>query len=684
MVDAMTTPLPLSVPATNVPHTHVRRQDLSELIAGIPHVLGTSPTNSLVLYTFGGADSIRLATTLTGKLPPPTAVGSLVARALTATRLIGATAVIAVVVGGEETPTPSNPLPHRVLVETLRHTFESEGIVLVHASWVNRTDPGEPWRCYDDITCHDTVPDAVTSTLTAAASVAGVAAFSTREDLAALLAPDGKDDLAERSTLLDEQLRKPSAPYTADELTADLELIKRTIHRARESRQLPTFTDLELVRLAHAIAQAEVRDECLMIALGPGSDAAERVWLALVRALPAPERAEAAFLLAMSTFLRGEVVVAALALETALEANPAHALAPILTSNLTKGTTPTQLRAMLVKSVIRAAELRATRATDDDPPWETTPIRPSDPDSMTPADPDSTTPPAPDATRPSDPHGTTPARPPRPTETLAAVRPEEEPLATELRAPTAPATPTSFPELPDLAGVFLAQSCPQPSTPEPLMTDSDLASQPPNPDNPVPAPECPDMWGLPAGMPLPAPSPYSTDSVDTPAIPAEPLAPPTMEPSETDTTPAAPRNPDDHDRQHPAPHPGAEPSALKVPGSLGVPPRSSVPLAAPGFPDVAGWPPAARSVGLSRTPDATQPEERETNGTPTHSEPPATPTIPDIAAPWPAAFNLERTPPPTQPSPRFGAAAPEVPDIAAFWRGRLGRVLRIFLMIVCR
>lgn len=545
----MTTPLPLSVPATAVPHTHVRRQDLSELIAGIPNVVGASPSNSLILYTFGGAESIRLATTLIGRLPPPTAVASLAARALTAARLVGATAVIAVVVGGEETPTPSNPLPHRVLVETLRYTFESEGIVLVHASWVGRTAPGEPWRCYDDITCHDMVPDAVTSTLTAAASVAGVGAFSTREDLAALLAPDGKTELAERSTLLDEQLKKPMSPYTADELIADLELIKQTIDRARKTRQLPTFTDSELVRLAYAISQSEIRDECLMIALGPGSDAAERVWLALARALPAPERAEAAFLLAMSTFLRGEVVVATLALESVLEANPAHQLAPILTSNLTAGTTPTQLRSMLVESVIRAAELRARRAADDDPPWETVPVRPADPD------------------------GTTPVTPARPSDSDPFFGAPEE-------AADSLDTVTPFPEHPDVAGLFLPLPFTGPASPaSPRGPGSPDVST--RPDVPA-APTFPDVVGMPA-LKL-------AQSPDTPTISTEP--PMSLVPETSDAgPPPAPTFPDVATHWPTALDPG-RPSSLNRPSRVGAVP------AVPDIPDLAVFWPTELALGL--------------------------------------------------------------------------------------
>lgn len=430
----MTNSLPLSVPATQIPHTHVRRQDLSQLVAGLPGLLGASPVDSLVLYTFGRGPDLHLATTLVGVLPPPSAVDSLAARALAAARLTSAVAVIAVVVGGVAASPQPGPLPYRDLVNTLRRMFDEAGIVLVHASWVRRATPGEPWRCYDDLDCYDMVPDEASTTLAAAATVAGVTQFSTRKDLARLLVPDDQEHLDRRSRLFDAHLKRPNAPYTGELLAMDLQLIKDTIEEAAKSPDPPVFSDSHLVRLAHALAHEEVRDDCLAIALSPDADAAERVWLSLVRALPAPERAEAGFLLAISTYLRGEVVVAALAMEAALDANPGHPMASVLRANLCAGTPPTHLRAMLIEAVIRATEQRATLALFDDnldedddlsePPWITDTPR-----------------------RPADPAGTTPTTEQRPEDSvgglfLAGIH------ASELAVPT----PAALPELPDLAG----------------------------------------------------------------------------------------------------------------------------------------------------------------------------------------------------------------------------------------
>ena len=95
---------------------------------------------------------------------------------------------------------------------------------------------------------------------------------------------------------------------------------------------------------------------------------AERLWTVLVRALPAPERAEPALLLAMSAYLRGAGIVAGLALQIVLESDPDHELAAHLDAALQMGFPPDRMRALLVQSIIKNNE----DPTDDDPPWDTT------------------------------------------------------------------------------------------------------------------------------------------------------------------------------------------------------------------------------------------------------------------------------------------------------------------------
>ena len=67
---------PTPSPSTTSPHTHVRLSDLSELIAGIPGLIGYPPTESLVVFTFRSTPDLWLSTTMRGDLPTPDMVPS--------------------------------------------------------------------------------------------------------------------------------------------------------------------------------------------------------------------------------------------------------------------------------------------------------------------------------------------------------------------------------------------------------------------------------------------------------------------------------------------------------------------------------------------------------------------------------------------------------------------------------
>jgi hypothetical protein len=335
-------------------------------------MIGFPPTNSLVLFAFSRTPMLTMATTMRADLPAPHHVAGMAEHVVAAAEHNEAVAVIAVVVGGtlEE---------HRTLIDTLRKALEDKDILLVHASWVSRVADGERWQCYVDPQCTDEIPDPQASTWAAATAVAGNPLYRDREDMAAQLAPDSPETLARREELLDAHLRNPRHPYTEDDLTADLDLVTQMLTVAAASPEPPTLNDRQVVRLARALSHTEVRDECLAAALSATPQGAERLWTVLIRALPAPERAEPAALLAMSAYLRGAGVLAALALQTALDANPAHSLALMLHTSLTHPVPPDQLRELLVKSILRNEgfpEEEETPEDDDDPPWETAPTTP--------------------------------------------------------------------------------------------------------------------------------------------------------------------------------------------------------------------------------------------------------------------------------------------------------------------
>jgi hypothetical protein len=106
----------------------------------------------------------------------------------------------------------------------------------------------------------------------------------------------------------------------------------------------PELSDGIVAEVASALCDHRVRDSCLPWCIGSGAAAAERLWLALVRATPAPERAEPAALLALTAYLRGDGALASVALEAALHACPHHSLSGLLRAALDGGLPPELLR----------------------------------------------------------------------------------------------------------------------------------------------------------------------------------------------------------------------------------------------------------------------------------------------------------------------------------------------------
>ncbi len=158
--------------------------------------------------------------------------------------------------------------------------------------------------------------------------------------MAELLAGEDPAALQRRAELLDvADADHPMSSRLVAQRLAQL----RQLQRAAAAEDL-TLSDSIVAEVASALCDHRVRDACLPWCSGPGAVAAERLWLALVRATPAPERAEPAALLALTAYLRGDGALAGVALDAALQACPEHSLSGLLRAALDGGLPPELLR----------------------------------------------------------------------------------------------------------------------------------------------------------------------------------------------------------------------------------------------------------------------------------------------------------------------------------------------------
>jgi hypothetical protein len=313
----------------------IRLSDPSELIAAVPHLLGFHPHDSVVLLALHGRN---LGLTLRTDLVAPDQARRLAEQLLLPITRTRPTGVALIVIGGDACA--DDDLPHRTLVNALHDVLASAGLPVTLAAWTTETKRGAPWRCYDDSLCTGTVADPATSPLAAATVAAGAVTFGSREELAELLATEDPATLQRRAALLDAaDAEHPMSTRLVKQRFAKL----KQLHRAAAVGDV-ALNDSIVAEVASALCDHRVRDACLPWCSGSGAVAAERLWLTLVRATPAPERAEPAALLALTAYLRGDGALAGVALDAAQQACPHHSLSGLLRAALDGGLPPELLR----------------------------------------------------------------------------------------------------------------------------------------------------------------------------------------------------------------------------------------------------------------------------------------------------------------------------------------------------
>jgi hypothetical protein len=406
---------------------HITLIQPGELLASVPHLLGFHPADSLIVVGLRGSRETTISVVLRSDLPPPSGVRALAEYLLVPLTQHKSTSAVMIVVGGVP-DAPDGDLPHQELLARCESVLVDGGFPVVHQLWTPDTAGGRRWHCYDEFNCTGIMPDPTSTELAVAASKAGLVTYDRREDIVATLKPEPDEILGRRSTSLDQLADEPESD---DSTRAKLNVVQSAIDAAGPTE--PTLSDNDVIRLSRALADHRVRDTCLDFDELPDVAAAERLWTALARATPAPERAEPACLLAFSAYARGDGVLAGIALTEAEAADPGHRLSSLLRSALALGLPPGKIRT----AGIRAATFARKALTED---------RPSTPTNTE----------TPTATRITEPAATTTAAPATPTHTetpaattnLAAAATET--ASTVATAQTVPTTPAAT-ELPEPA-----------------------------------------------------------------------------------------------------------------------------------------------------------------------------------------------------------------------------------------
>jgi hypothetical protein len=336
-----------------------RVADPGELIAAIPGMLEFCPTRSLVVALLGThpeKDGVPVIAAVT-RFDIDSAAEPAEARGLA--RLLesvhhchNASSTIVVVI--DDRPTESTDAE-----QLLRHLAQA-GIETSHAWWVTQIATGVEYQDLLRRGRDGSVADPRASTVTFARVLDGHPIYAARHELT---------DLLDSDPVLTQQVM-PFRGWAVARYRDDL-AAARTPDRVREHRrhrilwvlfqistakkERPSPQDLAMV--AALLRDRTIRDIMYGLARSEYHGAAETLWRQIASATDGLDRAEAATLFAYSSYHHANTVLAGIALATALDAEPTHAMAQLLAIALDEHLPPDKIQGMAEAGISIAADL---------------------------------------------------------------------------------------------------------------------------------------------------------------------------------------------------------------------------------------------------------------------------------------------------------------------------------------
>ncbi len=345
--------------------------DPAECIAAIPALLGFTPRRSIVAgllqHSPGRPGRAQLAAVACHDLDRSGDFDELAGHLATICAHESAIGVLVLIVD-DRAGTPRGPWAswHRDLVAAVERALMAEEIVLDDAWVVPDIAEGYGWWDVCDPAVRGVQTDPAASALAGnhaccAHPCCDRAPQTSSATARTLVAIDER--LTDEVTELLEQVGTEAGERFRAAVRHDTmggyhrETLCAVLYRIRD---LATGGDVDargIASTAVALRDKTVRDALFAVAGTDRSEAAERLWSRMCRALTGSDRAEAAALLGYSAYTRGDSALAAIALQAAVEADPDHTMARLLDTALSTGMCPRAVRVLASSGCAIAADL---------------------------------------------------------------------------------------------------------------------------------------------------------------------------------------------------------------------------------------------------------------------------------------------------------------------------------------
>jgi hypothetical protein len=332
----------------------VKLRSPADIVDAVPYLVGFEPHESLVVLSLRGPRS-RLGLTARIDLP---GVKSATACARNFVDYLkrdsAARAIIVLYPPSDGVLYPSvRPLAAALTKHLTRARIEvSELLCVCDGRWWSM-------QCADAECCPPSgtliVRDA-TSELAVAMTVEGRVVLGSREELAAMLDPVGGVAAAAMAYAMarvqDEFAARVFAGHKSEVVAESLALFRSAVD-ARTADSVGELTSDEAARLIVSLELWGVRDEIMTWFDGDRGDANRSLLLELVRRSVLPGDASALTVLAWVCYLRGEGVLAGIAVDRARTADPEYSLAELLDQVLSGAVNPSIFRETIASPEFR-------------------------------------------------------------------------------------------------------------------------------------------------------------------------------------------------------------------------------------------------------------------------------------------------------------------------------------------
>ena len=305
---------------------------LGAVISNLLGVLGFRPVESLVVVAVQDGEAgcvMRLDLSDAASPDAPERLADLVVGG-------GAQGAVAVFVSAENASCAMCAVEFGEQARQLSAALERRGAQLLDAVVVDRIEAGGRWRCVDNCGKGGIVDDPATSAAAAAAVVAGLRLYGSREELKATVAVD-----VARAAVLEPLLAGAGGPV--EDVVAAVRAAVALVRRVGEGAVL---SDVELAAVGAMLVDLRVRDALMTLIDCEEAGAADQLWSQLVQVLPQPFRSEALVLKSHAAYVRGEGPLAGVCLEAVQAEDPTHRMAELLDTALQSGVRPEAIRGL--------------------------------------------------------------------------------------------------------------------------------------------------------------------------------------------------------------------------------------------------------------------------------------------------------------------------------------------------